>query len=66
MIQTMEVPHLYRVRGVDVDGAVRHSRVYQQSASAIRFAQLLDSHGFTVRLEQATDVTFETVIGGEL
>ena len=66
MIKTMNVPILYRVRGIDAKGINRHSRVYQRSTSAVRFADLLDRYGFVVKIEKAHDISFETVIGGEL
>jgi hypothetical protein len=66
MIRKMKVSNIYRVRGINGHGEIKHSRVYQQSSSAVRFAELLATNGFTVRMEQAKDVTFEAIIGGEL
>lgn len=66
MIRKMKVSKIYRVRGIDSKGEVKHSRVYQQSSSAVRFAEMLATNGFTVRMEQAKDVTFEAIVGGEL
>lgn len=61
MIRKMKVPSLYRVRGVDADGIIRQTRVFQQHPAAMRFVGYLESAGYVVRVESAHDVEFELV-----
>lgn len=61
MIRKMTVPNLIRVRGVDAEGIIRHTRVFQQRPAAKKFAEYLESHGYRVRVETARDVEFELV-----
>lgn len=60
-IRKMRVPNLYRVRGVDADGIIRQTRVFQQRPAAKRFADYLESAGYIVRVESAHDVEFKIV-----
>jgi hypothetical protein len=59
MIRRMTVPNLIRVRGVDADGHIRQTRVFQQRPAAIRFAQYLHDAGYIVRMESARNIEFK-------
>lgn len=66
MIRRMKVPRLYRVRGVDDAGVIRHTRVFQQLPAATKFAEFLRLHNYVVRMETAHDVEFELVGGSDV
>jgi len=66
MIRKMRIPHLIRVRGIDDAGMIRQSRVFQQSTAAWRFAIALEKRGYVVRVERASDITFELVGGRDV
>ena len=59
MARRMTVPCMFRVRGVDADGIIRHTRVYQQRPAAVKFANYLHDAGYVVRLESALNIEFQ-------
>lgn len=59
MVRRMTVPRMFRVRGVDAEGIIRHTRVFQQRPAAVRFANYLHDAGYTVRMESARNIEFK-------